>query len=38
MNDTLRHAANIFAREGLPPGAMSVKDLTALADEATARA
>ncbi|MFF9005394.1 ketopantoate reductase family protein [Streptomyces goshikiensis] len=38
VNDTLRHAANIFAREGLPPGAMSVKDLTALADEAAARA
>ncbi|KOY55621.1 ketopantoate reductase family protein [Streptomyces sp. XY332] len=38
VNDTLRHAANIFAREGLPPGAMSVEDLTALADEAAARA
>ncbi|MCY0934078.1 ketopantoate reductase family protein [Streptomyces sp. H34-S4] len=38
VNDTLRHAANIFAREGLPPGAMSVADLTALADEAVARA
>ncbi|MFE5534460.1 ketopantoate reductase family protein [Streptomyces sp. NPDC056492] len=37
VNDTLRHAANIFAREGLPPGAMSVEDLTALADEASAR-
>ncbi|MBT2405058.1 MULTISPECIES: ketopantoate reductase family protein [unclassified Streptomyces] len=38
VNDTLRHAANIFAREGLPPGAMSVEDLTALADEAAGRA
>ncbi|GAA2497497.1 ketopantoate reductase family protein [Streptomyces gobitricini] len=38
VNDVLRHAANIFARKGLPPGAMSVEDLTALADEATARA
>ncbi|MFD3696410.1 ketopantoate reductase family protein [Streptomyces sp. NPDC058646] len=38
VNDVLRHAANIFAREGLPPGAMSVEDLTALADEAAARA
>lgn len=38
VNDTLRHAANIFAREGLPPGAMSIEDLTALADEAAARA
>ncbi|MET9853212.1 2-dehydropantoate 2-reductase N-terminal domain-containing protein [Streptomyces sp. NPDC006450] len=38
VNDTLRRAANIFAREGLPPGAMSVGDLTALADEAAARA
>ncbi|WP_330299227.1 ketopantoate reductase family protein [Streptomyces sp. NBC_00503] len=38
VNDTLRHAANIFAREGLPPGAMSIEDLTALADEALARA
>lgn len=38
VNDVLRHAANIFAREGLPPGAMSIADLTALADEATARA
>lgn len=38
VNDTLRHAANIFAREGLPPGAMSIADLTALADEAVARA
>ncbi|MCX4783224.1 ketopantoate reductase family protein [Streptomyces sp. NBC_01264] len=37
VNDTLRVAANIFAREGLPPGAMSVEDLTALADEAAAR-
>ncbi|MGW7098562.1 ketopantoate reductase family protein [Streptomyces sp. NPDC054838] len=37
VNDTLRHAANIFAREGLPPGAMSAEDLTALADEAAAR-
>ncbi|MEU6760434.1 2-dehydropantoate 2-reductase N-terminal domain-containing protein [Streptomyces sp. NPDC005409] len=37
VNDVLRHAANIFAREGLPPGAMSIADLTALADEATAR-
>ncbi|MER5933013.1 2-dehydropantoate 2-reductase N-terminal domain-containing protein [Streptomyces sp. NPDC002054] len=38
VNDVLRHAANIFAREGLPPGAMSIADLTALADEATTRA
>ncbi|AWZ04546.1 MULTISPECIES: 2-dehydropantoate 2-reductase N-terminal domain-containing protein [unclassified Streptomyces] len=38
VNDTLRRAANIFAREGLPPGAMSVEDLTALADEAASRA
>ncbi|MGW1776000.1 ketopantoate reductase family protein [Streptomyces sp. NPDC002104] len=38
VNDTLRVAANIFAREGLPPGAMSIEDLTALADEAAARA
>ncbi|ARE73939.1 MULTISPECIES: ketopantoate reductase family protein [unclassified Streptomyces] len=38
VNDVLRHAANIFAREGLPPGAMSAVDLTALADEAAARA
>uniref|UniRef100_A0AAU2JXE7 Ketopantoate reductase family protein n=1 Tax=Streptomyces sp. NBC_00049 TaxID=2903617 RepID=A0AAU2JXE7_9ACTN len=38
VNDVLRHAANIFARESLPPGAMSIEDLTALADEATARA
>ncbi|MGW0391478.1 ketopantoate reductase family protein [Streptomyces sp. NPDC003042] len=38
VNDVLRHAANIFAREGLPPGAMSIADLTALADEAAARA
>ncbi|MEV8532739.1 2-dehydropantoate 2-reductase N-terminal domain-containing protein [Streptomyces sp. NPDC051211] len=38
VNEVLRHAANIFAREGLPPGAMSIADLTALADEATARA
>ncbi|WP_327303809.1 2-dehydropantoate 2-reductase N-terminal domain-containing protein [Streptomyces sp. NBC_01298] len=37
VNDTLRVAANIFAREGLPPGAMSASDLTALADEAAAR-
>ncbi|GHB81350.1 2-dehydropantoate 2-reductase [Streptomyces cirratus] len=37
VNDTLRHAANIFAREGLPPGAMAVEDLTGLADEAAAR-
>ncbi|MFD3543729.1 ketopantoate reductase family protein [Streptomyces sp. NPDC058662] len=37
VNDVLRHAANIFAREALPPGAMSVADLTALADEAAAR-
>ncbi|MFF3216659.1 ketopantoate reductase family protein [Streptomyces sp. NPDC002886] len=37
VNDTLRVAANIFAREGLPPGAMSAEDLTALADEAAAR-
>ncbi|MEV0414778.1 2-dehydropantoate 2-reductase N-terminal domain-containing protein [Streptomyces sp. NPDC050448] len=38
VNDTLRHAANIFAREGLPPGAMSITDVTSLADEAAARA
>ncbi|MFF8293186.1 ketopantoate reductase family protein [Streptomyces sp. NPDC016309] len=38
VNDVLRHAANIFARKGLPPGAMSVRDLTALADEAAGRA
>lgn len=38
VNEVLRHAANIFARESLPPGAMSVEDLTALADEAAARA
>ncbi|OKK22629.1 2-dehydropantoate 2-reductase [Streptomyces sp. CB00455] len=37
VNDVLRHAANIFARESLPPGAMAIADLTALADEATAR-
>ncbi|WP_330261527.1 ketopantoate reductase family protein [Streptomyces sp. NBC_00539] len=37
VNETLRHAANIFAREGLPPGAMAALDLTALADEAVAR-
>ncbi|MCB5179563.1 ketopantoate reductase family protein [Streptomyces antimicrobicus] len=37
VNEVLRHAANIFAREGLPPGSMSVADLTALADEAEAR-
>ncbi|MEV7413826.1 2-dehydropantoate 2-reductase N-terminal domain-containing protein [Streptomyces sp. NPDC089919] len=37
VNDTLRLAANIFAREGLPAGSMSIADLTALADEATAR-
>ncbi|WP_284574984.1 2-dehydropantoate 2-reductase N-terminal domain-containing protein [Streptomyces sp. 2P-4] len=37
VNETLRHAANIFAREGLPPGSMSIADLTALADEAAAR-
>ncbi|MFJ5553595.1 ketopantoate reductase family protein [Streptomyces sp. NPDC093225] len=37
VNDTLRHAANIFAHESLPPGSMSVEDLTALADEAAAR-
>ncbi len=37
VNDVLRHAANIFAREGLPPGAMSIADLTALADEAASR-
>ncbi|MEU9109205.1 2-dehydropantoate 2-reductase N-terminal domain-containing protein [Streptomyces xanthophaeus] len=37
VNDVLRHVANIFAREALPPGAMSVADLTALADEAAAR-
>ncbi|MFF5444081.1 ketopantoate reductase family protein [Streptomyces sp. NPDC012888] len=38
VNEVLRHAANIFARESLPPGAMSIEDLTALADEATSRA
>ncbi|MFG2995457.1 ketopantoate reductase family protein [Streptomyces sp. NPDC048340] len=38
VNDVLRQAANIFARESLPPGAMSIVDLTALADEAEARA
>ncbi|MFJ8210806.1 ketopantoate reductase family protein [Streptomyces sp. NPDC096033] len=37
VNEVLRHAANIFARESLPPGAMSIADLTALADEAAAR-
>ncbi|MFD5417661.1 ketopantoate reductase family protein [Streptomyces sp. NPDC127069] len=37
VNEVLRHAANIFARESLPPGAMSVADLTALADEAAGR-
>ncbi|MGW5847715.1 ketopantoate reductase family protein [Streptomyces sp. NPDC055254] len=37
VNDVLRHAANIFAREALPPGSMSVADLTALADEAATR-
>ncbi|QES47575.1 2-dehydropantoate 2-reductase [Streptomyces venezuelae] len=37
VNEVLRHTANILAREGLPPGAMSIADLTALADEATAR-
>ncbi|WP_424211225.1 ketopantoate reductase family protein [Streptomyces sp. BI20] len=37
VNETLRHAANILAREGFPPGAMSIADLTALADEAEAR-
>ncbi|MFJ8013110.1 ketopantoate reductase family protein [Streptomyces sp. NPDC096339] len=37
VNDVLRHAANIFARESLPPGAMTIADLTALADEAAAR-
>ncbi|MBW5485157.1 ketopantoate reductase family protein [Streptomyces bambusae] len=37
VNEVLRHAANIFAREGLPPGSMSIADLTALADEAEAR-
>ncbi|MCF3182655.1 ketopantoate reductase family protein [Streptomyces polychromogenes] len=37
VNEVLRHAANIFARESLPPGAMSVADLTALADEAARR-
>ncbi|MGW1521201.1 ketopantoate reductase family protein [Streptomyces sp. NPDC002287] len=37
VNDVLRHAANIFAREGLPPGSMSIADLTALADEAEGR-
>ncbi len=37
VNETLRHAANIFARQGLPPGAMPIADLTALADEAAAR-
>ncbi|THA47982.1 ketopantoate reductase family protein [Streptomyces sp. A1136] len=38
VNETLRQAANIFAREGLPPGSMSIEDLTALTDEAAARA
>ncbi|MGW0366970.1 ketopantoate reductase family protein [Streptomyces sp. NPDC002990] len=38
VNDVLRHAANIFARESFPPGSMSIQDLTALADEAAARA
>ncbi|MER5733716.1 2-dehydropantoate 2-reductase N-terminal domain-containing protein [Streptomyces sp. NPDC002138] len=38
VNDVLRHAANIFAREGLAPGSMTIEDLTALADEAEARA
>ncbi|MFF4580803.1 ketopantoate reductase family protein [Streptomyces sp. NPDC001389] len=37
VNDVLRHAANIFARESLPPGTMSITDLTALADEAERR-
>ncbi|MEV7724994.1 2-dehydropantoate 2-reductase N-terminal domain-containing protein [Streptomyces sp. NPDC087917] len=37
VNEVLRHAANIFARESLPPGAMSIADLTALADEAESR-
>lgn len=37
VNETLRHAANIFAREGLPPGSMSIEDLTTLTDEAAAR-
>ncbi|MFG2753643.1 ketopantoate reductase family protein [Streptomyces xanthophaeus] len=37
VNDVLRHVANIFARASLPPGAMPVADLTALADEAAAR-
>ncbi|MFF2195904.1 ketopantoate reductase family protein [Streptomyces sp. NPDC058157] len=37
VNEVLRHAANIFAREALPPGAMSITDLTALADEAAGR-
>ncbi|KJY31906.1 ketopantoate reductase family protein [Streptomyces katrae] len=37
VNEVLRHAANIFARESLPPGAMSIADLTALADEAAGR-
>ncbi|MEV7545375.1 2-dehydropantoate 2-reductase N-terminal domain-containing protein [Streptomyces sp. NPDC089915] len=37
VNDVLRHAANIFVREALPPGAMSITDLTALADEAEGR-
>lgn len=37
VNDTLRHAANIFARQSLPPGAMSIEDLTSLTDEAESR-
>ncbi|MEV7611654.1 2-dehydropantoate 2-reductase N-terminal domain-containing protein [Streptomyces sp. NPDC089799] len=37
VNDVLRHAANIFAREGLPPASMSIADLTALANEAASR-
>ncbi|MFJ3926777.1 ketopantoate reductase family protein [Streptomyces sp. NPDC090022] len=37
VNEVLRHAANILAREGLPPGSMPVADLTALADEAERR-
>ncbi|MGG8406345.1 ketopantoate reductase family protein [Streptomyces sp. 12297] len=38
VNDTLRQAANIFAREGWEPGSMDIAELTALADEAAARA
>ncbi|MFD7631155.1 ketopantoate reductase family protein [Streptomyces sp. NPDC059851] len=37
VNEVLQHAANIFAREGIAPGSMSIADLTALADEAESR-